>query len=83
LLAAVGFTDAAQAGPALVAIGLGGLAGSWLSGAVARAHRRRLVTVGAAALAAALVAAVAYLALAHGDLLDLVATSLAAGPDAH
>jgi hypothetical protein len=87
VLIGVAFTAHRLIAPAVATIALGGLALTWLSGAAldqlratGRAHRVRSVAHVIACLAG--VAALAYVALIRGDLLDMLLETVRFGPDA-
>lgn len=86
VLIGVAFTAHRLIAPAVATIALGGLALTWLSGAAldqlratGRAHRVRSVAHVIACLAG--VAALAYVALIRGDLLDMLLETVRFGPD--
>jgi hypothetical protein len=86
VLLGVAFTAHRAIAPAVATIALGGLALAWLSGAaleVVRAAGRSRRLRSALHLVACLagVAGLAYVALIHGDLIDLLIETVRLGPD--
>jgi hypothetical protein len=86
VLLGVAFTAHRAIAPAVVTISAGGLALAWLSGAAlevvragGRARRLRSALQVLACLAG--VAGLAYVALTHGDLIDLLVETVRFGPD--
>jgi len=86
VLVGVAFTAHRLIAPAVVTISAGGIALTWLSGATlerlcARGRRRRLRSLGHVLACLAGVAALAYVALTHGGLIELLIETVRFGPE--
>jgi tetratricopeptide (TPR) repeat protein len=86
VLVGVAFTAHRLIAPAVVTISAGGIALTWLSGATlerlrARGRRRRLRSVVHVLACLAGVAALAYVALTHGGLIELLIETVRFGPE--
>jgi len=86
VLVGVAFTAHRLIAPAVVTISAGGVALTWLSGATierlrARGRPRRLRSLGHVLACLAGVAALAYVALTHGGLIELLIETVRFGPE--